>query len=180
MKKSDNIIEFLKIQGLEPSDNPEEVSIEIRRLGISLIFEELEELAEASGVSSHFASLCSKSVDKLPSIEELQLKKKVDVVEQADALGDVDFTLNWCINMFGHRITHNEVFREICISNNSKACHNMEEAQATVDFYMKTKGVESTIIERDGKFVVERLDGKLLKNVNYYPANIERILENNK
>ena len=59
----------------------------------------------------------------------------------------------------------------------SKTCQSIEEAQATQSHYMETKGIESYIVEREGEFLVYRKeDGKVLKSVNYSPADLAAIV----
>ena len=60
----------------------------------------------------------------------------------------------------------------------SKACNSLIEAEATVQFYLDKDNTISEIIEKDGKFLVYRKnDNKVLKSVNYSPANLNFILE---
>jgi len=59
----------------------------------------------------------------------------------------------------------------------SKTCKTIEEAEATQRHYHQKDGTESHIVEKDGLFVVYRNgDGKVLKSVNYSPANLKALM----
>lgn len=68
-----------------------------------------------------------------------------------------------------------DAFKEVHRSNMSKACASMEEAEKTVDYYLKNKNVKSYIKPHNGKFLVLREDGKLLKSISYSPANLANL-----
>lgn len=109
--------------------------------------------------------------------EFLQAIKNNDIVEAADALADLQYVLSGAILEFGLGDVFEDVFNEVQRSNMSKACFSIEEAQKTVDFYLKKDGTESYILEKNGKFIVLRKgDDKVLKSINYSPANIKGIL----
>ena len=60
----------------------------------------------------------------------------------------------------------------------SKACLTEAEAQATVAHYAQKDGTLAHIEASDGKFLVFRSnDHKVLKSVNYSPADLEGILK---
>ncbi len=119
-------------------------------LRVSLIAEELKELQEA--------------IDNN------------DLIEVADALADIQYVLAGAILEFGLGEKFRELFDEVQRSNMSKACHSVEEAEATIAHYL-TKGTESYYKELDGKFLVYRKgDDKTLKNINYSPADLKSIL----
>lgn len=101
-----------------------------------------------------------------------------DLVEIADALCDLQYVLSGAIIEFGLKDKFNELFAEVQRSNMSKACNSQEEAQATVEHYQKTKQTESIIKESNGKFNVYRSsDNKVLKSLNYSPADLKSLLE---
>ena len=116
------------------------------RLRVSLLAEELKELETAIAQN--------------------------DIVEVADALCDLQYVLAGAILEFGLGEKFKTLFDEVQRSNLSKACHTVEEAEATVAHY-QAKGVECHYIESDGKYLVYRTaDQKTLKNVNYSPADL--------
>lgn len=120
-------------------------------LRVSLIAEELKELQEAIANN--------------------------DIVEVADALCDIQYVLSGAVLEFGLGEKFKTLFDEVQRSNMSKACKTYEEAEATVEHYLK-KGTES-FIEKDGDvFLVFRKDDKkTLKSINYSPADLKSILE---
>ena len=85
------------------------------------------------------------------NLEYLEAAKNKDIVEVADALGDILYIL--CGTILTHGLQHKivEVFNEIQRSNMSK-------------------------LDINGKPVV-REDGKILKGPNYIKPNIKEILE---
>ena len=85
------------------------------------------------------------------NLEYLQAAKNKDIVEVADALGDILYIL--CGTILTHGLQHKivEVFNEIQRSNMSK-------------------------LDINGKPVF-REDGKILKGPNYFKPNIKEILE---
>ena len=59
----------------------------------------------------------------------------------------------------------------------SKACATEKEAEQTRSFYLKEKDTESFIEQSNGKYLVFRsTDSKVLKSINYSPANLESIV----
>ena len=122
------------------------------KLRVSLLKEELEELKEAIDDN--------------------------DLVEIADALADLQYVLSGAILEFGMGNCFKEIFEEVQRSNMSKACKTMEVALATQAHYKKEKDTDSFIEEKEGEFLVYRKeDKKVLKSIEYSPADIKRILE---
>ena len=114
--------------------------------------------------------------------EELaELKEAIDnndLVEVADAFCDIQYVLSGAILEFGLADKFKTLFDEVQRSNMSKTCKTMEEAEATRKFYLDEKGMDSRIEGSAGEFLVYRIDdGKVLKSVNYSPANIKGLLE---
>ena len=112
--------------------------------------------------------------------EELdELKEAIandDLVEAADAFADIQYVLSGAVHEFGLGSRFADLFDEVQRSNMSKACATMEEAEATVSHYA-AKDQPATIKEVNGKFLVYRTeDNKVLKSVNYSPADLKPIL----
>ncbi len=121
------------------------------RLRINLLQEELDELQEAI--------------------------KDNDLVEVADALCDIQYVLSGAILEFGLGERFAELFGEVQRSNMSKVCETREVAEATLNYYRENKNTEGYIVERDGEFLVYRKsDNKVLKSVNYSPADLAGML----
>ncbi len=147
-----SVADFHDTFNLPVLDQPVIPSIERTRLRINLIEEELAELKEA--------------IDN------------DDLVEVADAFCDLQYVLSGAILEFGLKDQFKILFDEVQRSNMSKTCKSMEEALATQKFYSENKGMDSRIEERNGEFLVYRIeDGKVLKSVNYSPADIKGLLE---
>lgn len=114
--------------------------------------------------------------------EELsELKEAIennDLIEVADAFCDIQYVLSGAILEFGLADKFKTLFDEVQRSNMSKTCKNIEEAEATQKHYLENKGMASRIEERNGEYLVYRIeDGKVLKSVNYSPADIKGLLE---
>lgn len=112
--------------------------------------------------------------EELKELEVAILEK--DIVEVADALCDLQYVLSGAVLEFGLGEKFRALFDEVQRSNMSKACLNVEEAEATVAHY-KAKGTDCYYKEDNGKYLVYRTaDDKTLKNINYSPADLASIL----
>lgn len=114
--------------------------------------------------------------------EELdELKSAIDnndIVEIADALCDLQYVLSGAVLEFGLGNNFVELFNEVQRSNMSKACESIQEANDTIDYYMKKDGTEGYYQEVNGKYIVYRKsDNKVLKSIKYSPANIKGMLD---
>jgi predicted HAD superfamily Cof-like phosphohydrolase len=121
-------------------------------LRVSLLAEELDELKEAISAN--------------------------DLVEIADALCDLQYVLSGAVLEFGLGEKFVDLFNEVQRSNMSKACQSLEEAEYTVKFYQDKDGTEAEIKEENGVWKVFRIsDNKVLKSINYSPADLVSILK---
>jgi predicted HAD superfamily Cof-like phosphohydrolase len=156
MKKLDalnQVKEFHKTFDVPVLKNPEIPSKERCELRISLIQEELNELKEAI--------------------------ENNDLVEVADALCDLQYVLSGTVLEFGLGKKFPKLFDEVQRSNMSKACKSQKEALSTLSSYKKKDGTEGHYKEINGKFIVYRKDdNKVLKSINYSPADLKKIVEN--
>jgi len=119
------------------------------RLRINLIEEELNELKEAI--------------------------RNNDLIEVADALCDIQYVLSGAILEFGLGEKFKLLFEEVQRSNMSKTCKSLKEAKLTQDHYLQKDGTESEIAQRKNEYIVYRKgDGKVLKSVNYSPADLNK------
>lgn len=132
-------------------ESPQIPSKERCELRISLLQEELNELSEAI--------------------------KNNSIVEIADALCDLQYVLSGAVLEFGLGEKFNKLFDEVQRSNMSKACDTHKEALATLSAYKKKDGTEGWYKNINGKYVVYRSsDNKVLKSINYSPANLKDII----
>lgn len=142
----EDVAEFHRTFHLPILAAPRIPSKERCQLRMNLLREELDELAEAIAND--------------------------DLVEAADAFADLQYVLSGAILEFGLGEQFAALFAEVHRSNMSKTCATLEEAQATVAHYAAL-GQESTIEPSGNVFLVYRLaDRKVLKNVNYSPADL--------
>ncbi len=151
-KSLEQVKEFHALFNAPVLDVPKIPAKERCDLRIGLISEELDELKEAI--------------------------KNNDLVEVLDALCDIMYVLNGTILEFGFQNIFDTAFNEVQRSNMSKACENEIVAQETVEHYKQKDGTESDYKEVNGKFIVYRNeDNKVLKSVNYSPANLPGIIK---
>lgn len=149
-----DVLEFHKTFNHPVLETPQVPSLKRIGLRIQLIEEELDELVSAS-------------VDQ-------------DIVECADAFADIMYVLCGAILEYGLGDKFHEIFKEVQRSNMSKACETEDEALQTISHYtLQGQGAYHKFNEDTGKWNVFReSDNKLLKSINYSPANLKQILEN--
>lgn len=150
-------------------------------------FKQVAEFNQTYGVHE------AKSVSALPSPADSQqsaalLREEVreyeeamrdsDLVGVADALGDITVVVFGAFRR--HGISDEKaikIFNEIHRSNMSKTCNTREQADYEVLRIFEEKGETVSITEINGKFVLKRLDGKIMKPSTYTPPNLRPILE---
>ncbi|MEM1359084.1 MAG: nucleoside triphosphate pyrophosphohydrolase family protein [Bacteroidota bacterium] len=145
-----DVAEFHRTFRLPVLDAPQIPDADRCRLRITLLQEELNELAEAI--------------------------ENNDLVEAADAFADLQYVLSGAILEFGLAGKFKSLFEEVHRSNMSKTCATRAEAEATVVHYQKQG--QNGVIEASGDvFLVYRIDDrKVLKNVHYSPADLASML----
>lgn len=132
-------------------ETPQIPDLKRAQLRVSLLQEELNELQEA--------------IDNN------------DLTEVADALGDLQYVLSGAVLEFWLWDRFAEIFAEIQRSNMSKACNSLQEAEATVAYYKTYKDTEWYIVSKWDQYLVHRTeDNKVLKSINYSPADINKFL----
>lgn len=100
-----------------------------------------------------------------------------DLVGVADALCDLQYVLSGAVLEFGLGNKFVSLFNEVQRSNMSKACLTEAEAQATVLYYLEKDGTEAFYeLSGDKYLVFRKADHKVLKSINYSPADLEGIL----
>lgn len=128
-------------------------NLDAMQLRINLIQEELDELHEAF--------------------------LQGDMVEIADAYGDILFLTLGGIIKNGFETNFEQIFDEICESNLSKADDTMADAMKTYTKYVEL-GVETyfNINPETMKYVTYRKDdGKILKSHNYNKVNLKKFIQ---
>ena len=145
------VSEFHETFGAPILETPQIPSSDRCELRVSLLQEELNELKEAI--------------------------EKGDVVEIGDALADLQYVLSGAVLEFGMGTKFDELFDEVQRSNMSKACNSHQDAIATLSHYKQKDGTEGFYKEENGKWLVYRKeDNKVLKSINYSPANLKDIV----
>ena len=100
-----------------------------------------------------------------------------NLTEIADALCDIQYVLAGAILEFGLGEKFKSLFDEVHRSNMSKACKTIEEAYETINYYKINESCDADFKEEGGLFLVYRtIDHKVLKSVNYSPADLQSIL----
>jgi hypothetical protein len=154
MQKIDSLNQvalFHQTFGAPILDVPTIPSPERSSLRVSLLSEELDELREAIAAG--------------------------DLIEVADALCDLQYVLSGAVLEFGLGEKFVYLFNEVQRSNMSKACQSLLEAEQTVQFYQDKDGTEAEIKEEHGVWKVYRKsDNKVLKSINYSPADLVSLL----
>ncbi|HQW16218.1 MAG TPA: nucleoside triphosphate pyrophosphohydrolase family protein [Niabella sp.] len=117
---------------------------------------------------------------ELISEELKELQEGIDngsITDIADALCDLQYVLSGAILEFGLAEKFKELFNEVHRSNMSKACKSIEEAEQTIQFYKEYHNCESYFQQEGELFLVYRKgDHKVLKSVNYSPADLPGML----
>ena len=185
MNREEKVAVFNKIMGQPVGIDPKSVPLKLRQLAIRLIFEELRELAEASGVKQTFVLLCNPVSEKGFTASEVDGDVK-DQVLQLDGLADVQYTLSWAVNVLGYPEVFQAAFEEACRSNDSKACTTPEEAEQTKAYWENENNPEAggehfiDPVVTDGitYYVVKRKsDEKVRKSISYSPANFAQFIK---
>ncbi|MDN5217388.1 nucleoside triphosphate pyrophosphohydrolase family protein [Fulvivirgaceae bacterium BMA12] len=168
-KTLESVSEFHKTFGAPVLNSPQVPGEDRVRLRLTLILEELSELAEASGAAKIFNEMMK---NKVAAFEE---KPEVtDTGEALDALCDLQVVLNGSTLEYGLQGRFDEAFDEVHRSNMSKACASQEEAEASVLKYQE-QGVETVLEKVNGKYVIYRAsDHKILKGINYFSPDISQ------
>ena len=134
-------------------DTPQIPSEQRCELRVNLLQEELNELSQAI--------------------------KDNDIVEIADALCDIQYVLSGAVLEFGLGDKFVELFNEVQRSNMSKACNTQQEALMTLSHYKKKDGTEGYYKKINCMWLVYRVsDDKVLKSINYSPAELKKIIKN--
>jgi len=148
----DLVAEFHKLMQQPVLPAPKLPLKQRRKLRVSLIQEELNELAKAFNDDN--------------------------LVEVLDALADLQYVLSGTILEVGMQNIFDDAFIEVHRSNMSKACSTEQEAFKTIDYYKRERGVDAYAVQFNGKWFVKRMsDNKQLKSINYSPANLMQFLD---
>ena len=171
--------EFMTTFGQPVLDKPTPLPKDRQKLRIALIFEELKEYAEASGMVEYFAKLCDEhyvDIHNNPN-PDIQIVEVINEVEQLDALLDLQYVLSGAVHEHGFGEIFDEAFEEVHSSNMSKACPDIATAFRTVAKYAE-EGIEVHCDTNSLPIVIYRAeDNKVLKSIDYKPAQLAQFLK---
>lgn len=168
---------FNQVIGKKPSF-PDEKTMELR---LFIMLEELIELSEAMGSNMYNYMqrlLFKKSQEIHFDAENKREKIKPDLVKALDALADQRYVNDGTIIALGMQNIFDEAFLEVHNSNMSKACTNRKELENTLLKY-EAEGikVEGEPANNDKDYLVLRVpDKKVLKSINYKPAQLDKFI----
>ncbi len=181
MNKSISLVKDFMVTFKQPVLNsPTIPAMDRIKLRLSLILEELDELAEAAGAREEFAKMLteksfkikSKSIEGVPNQPEPK-----SLVGCLDAFCDLQYVLDGAIQEFGMANEFLLGFQEVHDSNMSKVCHTEQEAFDTMDHHAAEHGA-CHVKESNGKFLVYRSsDNKVMKSKYYKPAQLDQFIE---
>ena len=141
----------------------------LRKLRISLLFEELKELSQTSKETfTHFQELCS-------NLEDTEVAEQYDEKEALDALCDIQYVLSGAVLSMGFTRKFDHAFEEVHRSNMTKACETEQQGLDTIEYH-KGRGetMEMEVVKSGDLFIVVREDGKIMKSKYYSPANLDK------
>lgn len=163
--------EFMTTFGQPVLDKPTALPEDRQKLRIDLIFEELKEYAEASGMTTYFAELCSVN-----SIND-EIDLPVNQVEQLDALLDLQYVLSGAVHEHGFGDIFDVGFEKVHSSNMSKACTSWQEAMDTITSY-RSQNIPVSPFQNGKLYIIKRdEDAKVLKSIDYKPAQLAQFLK---
>lgn len=160
------------------NDYKNDIPLKTRQLRINLLFEELKELAHASDVLGTFRELCLETISMFSKKINLLDGNNVDKKEEIDSLCDLQYVLSGAVLSLGHHENFEEAFDEVQRSNMSKMCHSEQEVQDTINHYKEKDGTEAYFVKKgDGWIILRKDDDKILKNVYYKAAQLEKFVK---
>ena len=171
------VTEFMNVFKQESNNSATIPNSKIIELRLSLLLEEITELAESCGVDiaeKFRTQLINKSCELDKKIQSGKIEN-TNLINIFDAFIDTQYVLSGAIIAFGMQHQFDEGFEEVHKSNMTKACSSYQEAMDTKNHY-NLKGVECFVDVTDFNLGIWRVlrtgDHKLLKSINYQPANL--------
>jgi predicted HAD superfamily Cof-like phosphohydrolase len=168
-----------------PVKETPQVPVDRVKLRLSLLLEELHELAVASGQEGTFNKLLGEKLGiKLAELLEnnvnLEDTNISNIVECVDAFADIDYVLKGAMWEYGVGNVMVAASDNVHASNMSKLCTDLEQVERTISKY-DAEGVDTYFKEVVvGVYAIYRAsDNKILKSIDYTPANLKDIVFNN-
>jgi len=157
-----------------------EDNLELRKLRLSLLFEELVELSFAMNCTSHMQNLCSMFDGSDNYKYNYKYDKKYDKKETLDALVDIQYILSGTILSMGYKNIFDESFDMVHSSNMTKLCNSVQEGLDTIEYHKQKGETQKMSLENKGdKYIVIREDGKIMKSKYYKPVDLSKFFQNN-
>ena len=97
------------------------------------------------------------------------------LVQIADALTDMQYILNGMYAYHGLSHLKDRMYAEVHRSNMSKSCDTSFEAEERAIDY-RNSNIDCSVEEVDGKFVIYRKDGKVLKGNKFFEPDLKSIV----
>lgn len=180
VKYLDSVKEFHETFNHPINNYKDDIDLKTRQLRVKLLFEELQELAEESGVRATFTSLCEEKgigYYRNQGIDEVD-GNVVNKKGELDALCDIQYVLSGAILALGHQENFEDAFNEVHRSNMSKMCYSEKEVEDTVNHYKEKDGTEAYSFKKgNGWIILRRGDDKVLKNKYYQEAELDKFVE---
>lgn len=156
-----------------------EDNLDVRKLRLSLIFEEMVELGNAMGCTAHLEDLCENhKIGTHPWILKSK-EEPYDKKETLDALCDLQYVSSGSVISLGYSNIFDDAFQDVHISNMSKLCDDIVQAEETITYYINEREEKKmlNIIPKGDKFIVLREDGKVMKNIHYNAVKLDKYIK---
>lgn len=177
-----NVKEFHETFSMNIEQYPVIPSKERITLRLSLILEELTELAQASGIEALviLRNMMQNKVDKINNSEIKAVSIEGNIVDVIDALCDIDYVLNGTVLEYGLHNLFDLSCEEVHRSNMSKLCKTKEEAQETINFRKEHHNEDCRMIlasDNERYIVLRNSDNKVMKSIRYSEANLKQFFK---
>ncbi len=168
-KEQNQVKEFMQTFGQETPDKPTLATEEIRMLRAKLVLEETLEFIQALGLTLRVVD----GNDAL-DITDLVLNHtgKPDLVEVADALVDLHY-VGYCGSGTAFGFDLEPIFKAVH-DNNMTKLWSFEDVRKGLPV-----GAQATPLN-NGRFLVKREDGKIIKAPSYQKVDLAPLVENQK
>lgn len=132
----------------------------------------------------------------IPSLNELRFKlvidettegykatKQMDLVELADALGDMQYVIDGWFLCAGLQDYKDAIIEEIHASNLSKTCETVEEVEKSISVLssnlpdLNWYEAPFTYKQVGGRYVIVNAMGKVMKPIGYRKPDIKKVLQ---
>lgn len=146
------------------------------KLRLNLIVEEVTELAIGLGEEDYYMKLLISTLNEVSNKSEIDAEL-YDPVDVLDALADIRYVVDGTAVTFGMHYVYEDAISEVHRSNMSKACKTEEEVEATIEAQNGHRS--GYMIYKMGlgpKVVKRKRDGKVIKSINYSPANLKQFI----